>query len=172
MVSFFPRLIVVAELHNPKPTQRSIEFGKVQNRETLIMSTVMKVVTYDVYRNGYGGPKPKLVIPEVRTSRHGLVGRLVGCAEKLNSFTIKKISLAQLHSSLSHTHTHIDALILSHITVSIAYTLPYKHALYRTLICSLTLSHSLIRTYTHSLTLSYALSLCFTNTLTQSLQNQ
>ena len=128
------------------------------------MSTVMKVVTYDVCRNGEGGPKPKLVIPEVRTSRHGLVGRLVGCAEKLNSFTIKKISLAQLHSSLSHTHTHLDALILSHITVSIAYTLPYKHALYRTLICSLTLSHSL--------TLSIALSLCFTNTLTQSLQNQ
>ena len=138
------------------------------------MSTVMKVVTYDVCRNGDGGPKPKLVIPEVRPSRHGLVGRLVGCAEKLNSFTIKKISLAQLLSSLSlslsHTHTH--ALILSHITVSLAYTLPYKHTLYRTLICSLTLSHSLIRTYTHSLTLSYALSLCFTNTLTQSLQNQ
>ena len=78
MVFFFPRLIVVAELHNPKPTQRSIEFGKVQNRETLIMSTVMKVVTYDVCRNGDGGPKPKLVIPEVRPSRHGLVGRLVG----------------------------------------------------------------------------------------------
>ena len=122
------------------------------------MSTVMKVVTYDVYRNGDGGPKPKLVIPEVRTSRHGLVGRLVGCAEKLNSFTIKKISLAQLLSclsltlSLSHTHTHTRTNSLSYHGISCLHSPLQTHTLSHANMFThiISFSHTHLYSFSHS----------------------
>ena len=92
-----------------------------------------------------------------------VTGSLVGWLAALRSSTVSpskkfhwlNFSLLSLTLSLSHTHTH--ALILSHITVSLAYTLPYKHTLYRTLICSLTFSDTHIYSFSHSFLRTLAL---------------
>ena len=81
-----------------------------------------------------------------------LVGWLVGCAEKLNSFTIKKISLAQLLSSLSHslTHAHTRTNSLSYHGISCLHSPLQTH----TLSHANMFTHILSYEHTNSLTLS------------------
>ena len=116
----------------------------------------MKVVTYDVYRNGEGGPKPKLVIPEVRPSRHGLVGRLVGWLRwEAQQFHHQKnftgsTSLFSLSLTLSHTHTRTNSLSYHGISClhSPLQTHTLSHANMFTHIISF--SHTHIYSFSHS----------------------
>ena len=85
-----------------------------------------------------------------------LVGWLVGCAEKLNSFTIKKISLAQLLSSLSLTlsltHTHTRTNSLSYHGISCLHSPLQTHTLSHANMFThiISFSHTHIYSFSHS----------------------